>query len=120
MRKPRTSYSMDCGHCKGEGIGTDGMFSNCNYCKGRGFHKVSLEEALEGRVFETEFLATLEPGIFCPYCGEPNQLDPPMLCCGEVHAEEGWFNADDEALRSDEFDDALKEFTKLKFTGGLK
>ncbi len=34
------------------------------------------------------FLNTLTKEVICPYCGNPNQLDPPILCCGEVHAEE--------------------------------
>lgn len=29
-----------------------------------------------------------QPAIVCPYCMEPNQLDPPLPCCKEVHAEE--------------------------------
>jgi hypothetical protein len=33
------------------------------------------------------FKASLDTTIACPYCGEPNQLDPALLCCGEVHAQ---------------------------------
>lgn len=34
------------------------------------------------------FLEECERGIFCPYCGSPNQDDPVLGCCGEVHATE--------------------------------
>jgi len=30
--------------------------------------------------------------IICPYCGDDNQLDPPLSCCGEIHAEIVWDN----------------------------
>jgi hypothetical protein len=38
------------------------------------------------RLYEL-FIDSLDTEIACPYCGEPNQIDPPMLCCGELHAE---------------------------------
>lgn len=41
------------------------------------------------------FLATLKKEIICPYCGKLNQLDPPIECCGEVHAEEVYDNGDE-------------------------
>ena len=34
-----------------------------------------------------QFKNSLETTIACPYCGDPNQLDPALLCCGEVHAQ---------------------------------
>jgi hypothetical protein len=45
-------------------------------------------------IFEL-FMETLEETVVCPYCGDSNQLDPPLLCCGEVHAERAW-RVDDE------------------------
>lgn len=41
-----------------------------------------------------QYLDTLALTILCPYCGEPNQLDPPSACCGEVHAEEMYDDGD--------------------------
>ena len=35
-----------------------------------------------------KFESELEQTVVCPYCMEPNQIDPPLLCCHEVHAEE--------------------------------
>lgn len=46
--------------------------------------------------------------ILCPYCGKPNQLDPPLLCCGEMHAEKFYF-ADDENFWNEH---ELKELKK--------
>ena len=60
-----------------------------------------------------EFMSTLEEAILCPYCGVENQLDPPTLCCGEVHAEAAWLNEDEEAVYESDlpelFDAWLKE-----------
>ena len=41
------------------------------------------------------FLSELDTAILCPYCGDENQLDPPLLCCGEVHAEQFYILGDD-------------------------
>lgn len=48
------------------------------------------------------FKKTLTATIVCPYCGEANQLDPPLLCCGENHAEEAYKNKDDEVIMESE------------------
>lgn len=43
----------------------------------------------------------LETIIVCPYCCEQNQLDPPKLCCGELHAEEAYLIDDEVILKSE-------------------
>jgi hypothetical protein len=60
------------------------------YMKRAQIYKEPTEELIEA------FKATLEKIIVCPYCGKHNQLDPPLLCCGEVHAEEAWEDEDGE------------------------
>jgi hypothetical protein len=49
------------------------------------------------RLYEL-FLSTLNKTIACPYCGDDNQLDPPLLCCGEVHAQEFYTDKDGDLL----------------------
>lgn len=55
-----------------------------------------------------EFMDTLERIVVCPYCGKDNQLDPPLPCCGEVHAEEAWESPNGEVIMENELDDAFR------------
>lgn len=68
-----------------------------------------------------EFMSTLTKVVICPYCGEPNQLDPALLCCGEVHAEEVYDNGE-ETFTADclerEFKDWLAAKEAYVSTGG--
>jgi hypothetical protein len=49
-----------------------------------------MSEQNETNKLMQEFLDTMQEVIVCPYCGDQNQLDPPLPCCGEVHAEQAW------------------------------
>lgn len=53
------------------------------------------------------FMDTLDSVIVCPYCGEENQLDPPLLCCSEVHACSAWRDVDEEVYLESELDAAF-------------
>jgi len=39
-----------------------------------------------------------EEVVVCPYCMEFNQLDPPIGCCGEGHAQKAWLKPDGEIV----------------------
>lgn len=61
-----------------------------------------------------EFMIEVEPQIVCPYCGSPNQLDPALLCCGEVHAEtQYWYLG--ELLNDIELAVAFRNWLKIKY-----
>jgi hypothetical protein len=57
-----------------------------------------------------DFMKTLLPVVVCPYCCQKNQLDPPLPCCDEVHAEEAWLNSEDEVILESELETAFKEW----------
>lgn len=54
-----------------------------------------------------ELLDSLDRVVVCPYCYRHNQLDPPLLCCGEVHAEEAWETEDGEIIRDSELEEYM-------------
>lgn len=57
-----------------------------------------------------QFLDTLDKTIVCPYCGAENQLDPPLLCCGEVHAEEAYIDENEEVILASELKEAFQSW----------
>lgn len=62
------------------------------------------------------FMETLESVVVCPYCMEPNQLDPPLCCCSEVHATEAWEQPNGEILLEDDLNSAAIEWMQAKET----
>ena len=62
------------------------------------------------QLYEQWYEANIEATIICPYCGDPNQLDPPMVCCGEIHAEEALLDSNGEIIAESELNKAFEKW----------
>jgi len=61
-----------------------------------------------------EFMDTLQEVVVCPYCGDENQLEPAIQCCGEIHAEKAYKDEDGDIYMDSELDELFAHWLKSR------